>query len=241
MRILITNDDGIRGEGLAALATWARKLGEVDVVAPKFEQSAKSHGIEIHKPFEAKAVEYLPGINAYAVDSTPADCVRFASLGMNRQYDLVLSGINKGLNIGRDIVYSGTVSAIFEAACLDTKAIAFSTDPTTFDSAISHLDEVYELMTRHDMLEQNDLWNVNIPLDVKGIRITRQGGPYYSDEFHPIGNDLHRPVGKSIYVDHHDYAIDTDATLHNYISITPLTLERTNLHAFRHLASLNEM
>ena len=238
MRILITNDDGIQGPGLKALALWARKLGDVTVCAPKFEQSAKSHAIEIHKPFEAKQVDYLPGITAYTVDSTPADCVRFAILGMHQQYDLVLSGINKGLNIGRDIMYSGTVSAIMEAACLDTKAIAFSTDPSSFDTAVSQLDPIYDLICRYDMLALNDLYNINIPLHVKGIQITRQGGPYYSDDFHPIGDDMHRPVGHSIYVDHHDYCIDTDATLHDYISITPLTLERTNLSAFDTLSRL---
>ena len=239
MRILITNDDGIHGEGLKALAIWAQKLGEVTVIAPKVEQSAKSHSIEIHKPFEVKKVDFLPGIPAYTVDSSPADCVRYAILGMGETYDLVLSGINRGLNIGRDIIYSGTVSAVVEAAYLGTKAIAFSTEPESFDSAIAHLDEVYELMMQHGMLEKHCLYNVNIPLKVKGIRITRQGGPYFSDQFHPIGDDMYRPVGGSIYVDHHDYSIDTDATLHDYISITPLTLDRTNLSVFKALAELN--
>lgn len=239
MRILITNDDGIHGEGLKALASWAQKLGEVTVIAPKVEQSAKSHSIEIHKPFEVKKVDFLPGIPAYTVDSAPADCVRYAILGMGETYDLVLSGVNRGLNIGRDIIYSGTVSAVVEAAYLGTKAIAFSTDPESFDSAIAHLDEVYEFLMQHQMLEAHCLYNINIPLHVQGIRITRQGGPYFSDQFHPIGDDLYRPVGGSIYVDHHDYSIDTDATLHDYISITPLTLDRTNLAVFESLVGLN--
>ena len=81
MRILITNDDGIQGEGLLHLTRWAMKLGEVVVAAPKVEQSAKSHTIEIHKNFEAKQVDYLPGVTAWAVDSSPADCVRFMVLG----------------------------------------------------------------------------------------------------------------------------------------------------------------
>ena len=238
MRILITNDDGIQGPGLQLLALWARKLGEVTVCAPKVEQSAKSHAIEIHKPFEAKMVPYLPGITAYTVDSTPADCIRYMVLGLHQQYDLVFSGINKGLNIGRDIMYSGTVSAIMEAAALGIPAIAFSTDPNSFDTAAAYLDPIHQLMEEHRMLQLNSLYNINIPLHVKGIRITRQGGPYYSDEFHPIGDDLYRPHGHSIYEDHHDYSIDTDATLHDYISITPLTLERTNLSVFSHLSSL---
>ena len=123
MRILITNDDGIEGEGLRHLVNWARRLGEVVVAAPKVEQSAKSHTIEIHKSFEAKKVEYLPGVTAYAVDSSPADCVRLLVLGLEEHFDLVLSGINRGLNVGCDIIYSGTVGAIFEALFLCASVI----------------------------------------------------------------------------------------------------------------------
>ena len=237
MRILITNDDGIQGEGLKILTVWAKRFGEVTVCAPKVEQSAKSHAIEIHKPFEAKQVSYMEGVTAYSVDSTPADCIRYAVLGRHEHFDLCFSGINKGLNIGRDIMYSGTVSAIMEAAALGIPAIAFSTDPSSFETAVSYLDTIHDLMEKHGMLKMNPLYNVNIPLNVKGIQITRQGGPYYSDDFHPIGDDLFRPHGHSIYEDHHDYTIDTDATLHDYISITPLTLERTNLSVFHELCA----
>ena len=100
MRILITNDDAMYAPQLVPLIRWWQKHGQVTVVVPKFEQSGKSHGIEIHKSFEAKQVTLAEGITAWAVDSTPADCVRFALLGLNQQYDLVVSGINKGLNIG---------------------------------------------------------------------------------------------------------------------------------------------
>ncbi len=239
MRILITNDDGIHGKGLMELTKWACRLGEVTVVAPAVEQSAKSHSIEIHKPFAARKVDFFPGVSAWTVDSSPADCVRFAIIGLDQKFDLVFSGINKGLNIGRDIIYSGTVSAICEAACLGVPGIAFSTDPASFDSAVLHLDPIWKMITDNNMLSLNNLYNINIPLCVKGIRITRQGGPYFSDQFQPLGDDLYRPVGSSIYVDHHDYSIDTDATLHDYISITPLTLERTDMPTFQQLSSLN--
>ena len=111
MRICITNDDGIHSEGLLRLVQWAQKLGEVHVYAPKVEQSAKSHAVEIHKPFEAKPAQVPGAVTAWAVDSTPADCVRFAVLGRHERFDLVISGINRGLNIGQDIMYSGTCSA----------------------------------------------------------------------------------------------------------------------------------
>ena len=135
MRILITNDDGIQGEGLLHLVKWAQKLGEVVVAAPKVEQSAKSHSIQIHECFEVKKVDYLPGVTAYSVDSAPADCVRILTLGMHEKFDLVLSGINRGLNVGSDIMYSGTVAAVFEASNLGMKAIAVSTEPCSISTA----------------------------------------------------------------------------------------------------------
>ena len=106
MKILLTNDDGIGAKGISVLANWAKRLGEVTVIAPKSEQSGKSHGINIHSEMEIKAVDFPGAARAFAVDSTPADCVRFALLGLGEKFDLVLSGINCGLNIGTDIVYS---------------------------------------------------------------------------------------------------------------------------------------
>ena len=235
MRILITNDDGIGAEQLLPLIKWCRKLGEVTTVVPKFEQSGKSHGIEIHKPFEAKLLELEPGITAWAVDSTPADCVRFAVLGLKLEFDLVISGVNRGLNIGTDMMYSGTVGAACEAVNLGLQAIALSTPPKFYDRATEHLDWVFDFVQEHHLLSLNNIYNINIPGDPKGIRITHQGGPYYSDDFHPIGDDLYRPTGKAIWQDRQDDTLDTDATLHGYISITPLTVDKTNHAVYRKL------
>ena len=240
MRILITNDDGINASGLLPLAQWAQKLGQVTVIAPKYEQSGKSHGIEIHKAFEVKKVDFAPGIDAYALDSTPADCIRFAILGMKEQYDLVISGINRGLNIGRDIIYSGTVGAIFEANALGVPALAFSTSPSYYDQAIGHLDEIYDFICRNDLMEKSDLYNINIPDNPVGFRITRQGGPYYSDEFAPLENDMHMPCGKDVFAPSNTRDLDTDAVLvHHLISISPLTIDRTNHEVFCQLQELN--
>ena len=112
MKILLTNDDGIDAEGLRVVADWAKNLGHVTVCAPKVQQSGKSHAINIYTPFEIKKVDYEGADEAYAVDSSPADCVRFGTIGLGRHYDLVLSGVNKGLNMGEDIMYSGTAGAI---------------------------------------------------------------------------------------------------------------------------------
>ena len=240
MRILITNDDGIHGEGLRHLVTWAQRLGEVVVAAPKEEQSAKSHTIEIHKCFEAKQVDYLPGVIAYAVDSSPADCVRFMLLGRKEKFDLVLSGINKGLNLGADIMYSGTVAAVFEAAALGTKAIAVSTAPKSIHTAWEHLDRVWEYFLRHDLLGKHDLYNVNIPAQAGAIRITRQGGPYYSDDFLPQENDLYLPKGKPVY-EPSCHELDTDTVLtHGEISVMPLSIQRVDMPVYESLKNLNE-
>ena len=235
MRILVTNDDGIGASQLPALVKWCQKLGEVTVVAPKFEQSGKSHGIEIHKPFEAKKVDLVPGVTAWSVDSTPADCVRFAVLGMGMEFDLVISGINRGLNIGADIMYSGTVSAVCEAVNLGIKAIAFSTAPKYYEQAVTQLDLAYGYIQEKGLLEMGNIYNVNIPGEPKGIRITRQGGPYYSDDFLPEENDMYRPHGKDVWEDRQDDTLDTDATLHGYLTITPLTVNKTDMELFRRL------
>lgn len=239
MRILITNDDSISSPVLSDLVTWAQKLGEVTVVVPKYEQSGKSHSIELHKPFEVLPCDKFPGVTAYTVDSSPADCVRYAILGLHNSFDLVISGINRGLNIGTDILYSGTVSAAFEAVCLGCKALALSCPPDGFDSALAHLDEVWTLLEQHELWAKNDLYNVNFPLTVKGVRFTRQGGAYYSNEFMPVGDHLFHPVGVCVYEESQDYSVDTDAVLHDYISISPLIPARTNLPLFEELSRLN--
>ena len=235
MRILVTNDDGVYASQLLPLIRWCRKLGEVTTVVPKVEQSGKSHGIEIHKPFEAKQVELAPGITAWAVDSTPADCVRFAVLGLGLQFDLVISGVNRGLNIGSDAMYSGTVGAACEAVNLGIQAIALSTPPKYYDHATDHLDRIFDYVRERALLSLNDIYNINIPADPGGIRITRQGGPYYSDDFPAIGGDLYRPTGKPIWEDRNDDTLDTDATMHGYITITPLTIDKTNYEVYRKL------
>ena len=241
MRILITNDDGINAAGLLPFAQWAQRFGEVTVFAPKVEQSGKSHGIEIHKAFEVKKVDFAPGITAYAVDSTPADCVRIAILGMKMEFDLVISGINKGLNIGQDIIYSGTAGAIFEANALGVPAIAFSTSPTYYDRAPRHLDEIYDYICRNQLLQKCSLYNVNIPDDPVGYRITRQGGMYYSDNFGRLENDMFLPQGIDVFKSSNNMELDTDAVLvGHYISISPLTLDRTNSKVYDSLQNLNK-
>lgn len=240
MRILITNDDGIFAPGVLPLVQWAKTKGEVVVAAPKYEQSAKSHGIEIHKSFEAKQIDLLDGVTAWAVDSTPADCVRLAVLGLHLQFDLVISGINRGLNIGRDIMYSGTVSAVFEAGNLGLNAMAVSTTPDYYKDAAQEMDQIWDYFVKHDLFAKNSMYNVNIPTGGSNtFRITRQGGNYYSDDFRPEENDMYMPCGKDVFTACASKELDTDAVLvDQVVSVMPLTLDRTDLNLFHSLKAL---
>ena len=175
MKILITNDDGIQAAGLIPLVKWATKLGQVTVAAPKVEQSGKSHSFEIRNPFEVKQVQLAPDVTIWSVDSTPADCVRIAVLGMKMEFDLVISGINRGLNIGSDIMYSGTVAAASEGVNLGIPSVAISTTWANYPTATEKLDEILAYFREHDLFSIHTLYNVNIPTETKGIRITHQG------------------------------------------------------------------
>lgn len=241
MRILIVNDDGVNAAQLPALIKWCGQLGEVTVFVPKEEQSGKSHSFEIKRPIEVKEVELEPGITVWTVDSTPADCVRLAVLGLHKEFDLVISGVNRGYNLGADTMYSGTVAAASEAVNLGMKAVALSTPFDYYDHATDHLDRVLSFFQDHALLETHGFYNVNIPAHPKGIRITRLGGAYYSDDFPPIGDDLYRPQGKPVWTDSGDLSLDTDATLgQGYISITPMTIDKTCRRMYERLAGLEE-
>ena len=239
MRILVTNDDGINSPSLHKLAVWAKnRFGEVVVCAPKVEQSGKSQAIDIIHAIEVKRVDFEDGIEAYAVDSTPADCVRFGIVGLHNKYDLVISGINRGYNMGKDIIYSGTVGAIFEAYGQGYKAMAISTDYTSFDTAVANLDLVYNYIMDNKLFDICDLYNVNIPTEVKGsILITRQGKACYSDEFVLADADkcLYKQQGEFVPECCDDLCFDTNAIAAGYISITPMTTERTDLKVYEKL------
>ncbi len=240
MRILIVNDDGIASPALANLAAFAGSIGnDVTVAAPLYEQSGKSQAIHFSREIEIKKVDFAGGLPAYSVDSTPADCVRFGTVGLGNQYDLILSGINRGYNLGDDIVYSGTIGAIFEGARMDIMGIAFSADPDTFDKVHVHLPTIFDFFEKHKLLSHHCLYNVNIPPVVKGIRITRQGGVYFSDEFVHCGGDMYRQEGGIVVNEKPDLDTDIDAVNAGYISITPLSVKRTDMETFEELKHLN--
>ena len=236
MRILITNDDGIDAVGIKMMASFAKTLGEVTVVAPKVEQSGKSHAIDFMRRIEIKPVELMEGVEAYSMDSTPADCVRFGVLGLKRDYDLVISGINRGVNVGVDLVYSGTVGAIFEAGRLGIPGVALSAFFDGQAEAEKYFTDVFKYIEDNKLFDVCPLYNINIPKEAKGIKITYQGSPYFSDNFVRVEGDIFEQVGAYIKdVCPTDTNRDTVALHEGYISITPLLTTRTDFDAYKRL------
>ena len=235
MKILITNDDGIYAEGIKVLASWAKKLGDVTVVAPRMQQSAGSQSINIHTPFAVRPAEWMEGVTAYAIDSSPADCIRIAEAYLKEPFDLVLSGINRGFNVGWDIVYSATCGAIFEAAYSGWPAIAFSTWPEDTLTAAASLDRIYDYIQKNGLLRRCPLLNINIPPEGKEILWTRQAGPYYRDRYRELGDQMVQAEGYSVYKGSFNPELDLDAVMNGHISISPLTVCRTDLIAYEEI------
>ncbi len=230
MKILLTNDDGIEAEGLKYLVDFAKTLGEVCVFAPKVQQSAKSHSIEIHGGYEVKRSDLFGDVEAYSVDSTPADCVRVAILGMKKKFDLVISGVNNGPNLGGDIHYSGTVAACFEGAMLGVKSLAFSAAFHSFGNAVKNLGRTYDEIVRLGLFERSDIVNVNFPEEGDEILVTRMGPAIYSDTFE-IADGMATPCLVCLYKGTRDLSLDTDAVMTGHISVTPLGYDLTNAAA----------
>ncbi len=241
MKILVTNDDGIDSEGLAVVVQWAVRHGDVWVSAPKTQQSGKSHAITIHSPFTAAQHPLgLGEVTAYAVDSSPADCVRFATLGLKQDFDLIISGVNKGFNLGQDVLYSGTVAAIFESALRSTCGMAISTEYTTFQYAREQLENIYRFFETNRLFDKNVIYNVNVPLQPKGIVVTRQGGAYFSDDWAMVEYGQWIQKGYCVHENKHDLTLDTDATIDGYVTVTPLTVDRSDTKIWQKLSSLKE-
>ncbi|MCK9536001.1 MAG: 5'/3'-nucleotidase SurE [Bacilli bacterium] len=238
MRILVTNDDSVRAEGLKVLANLAAIYGEVLVVAPFEEQSAQSHSINIKNGFRLEQFEIGLKIDTYFCDSTPADCVRAAHYALRKPFDIVLSGINNGFNLGEDITYSGTVAAAVEAAFLGKKTIAFS-------AAVGKTHMTKELFVRiidyfklHHLFDYCDIYNINIPDNPRGIKITRQGKTHFYTEFVNHKN-LWYQKGYHRYYLEKEIPTDVWAINNGFISVTPLTVDRTNYTVFKKFTNLS--
>jgi len=230
MRILISNDDGIYSPGIAALAKVAARFGEVRIVAPDVEQSSMSHAITSSRPLRYKRVR-LGDFEAYRVNGTPADCV---ALGTHhwQHVDLVLSGINLGLNLGNSCWHSGTLAAAKQAALLGVRAIAFSTSMSEnkepdFGKLDPYVAKVIDILLKENTMP---LVNVNLPAKPKGIRWTRQSVRHYDGKVAPSKDPMGRPIFwfTIIPLEGAEEGTDRWAVEHNWVSITPLRLDLTD-------------
>jgi len=239
MRILLTNDDGILAPGLKALERLTRELSnDVWVVAPETEQSAASHSLTLHRPLRLRRIS----ARRWAVNGTPADCIYLAihKVLRGKRPDLLLSGVNRGSNIGEDVTYSGTIAAAMEATLLRVPSIALSQYYVDGERIKWETSHIWGVKTVRALLKEgwpkNVLINVNFPDrpagKVKGILAGQQGE-------HGVFDALEEridPRGRTYYWVGQDHVEDirgasgTDlrAVNEGYVSITPLHLNLTH-------------
>lgn len=238
MRILLTNDDGIKAEGIYALAKELEKEHELIIVAPEIQKSAQSHAVTISQPLVVKEVE-LDGLKskAYSISGTPADCVRAGlEVLIEEPVDFVFSGINMGLNSGMDVLYSGTVSAAIEANIYGIPSIAVSAEylngSVNLEVAAKYAREIFN-KTKEQLEDSKIVLNINTPHremeDIKGIKVCKIGGPIY--DYYVVGeNENKEKVIKLNGRKDTDPDKDTDRFYlkEGYVTITPLHYDLTN-------------
>lgn len=241
MNILLTNDDGIYAQGLWAVYRQLSRKHEIQVVAPDRERSAVGHAITLNEPLRSKKIEINNEFQGVAVSGTPVDCIK---LGVREildiKPDLVISGINPGINVGTNINYSGTVAAAREAALYGIPAIAVSIQghaPALYAAAARAVEVVADFVFEKG-LPFGTVLNVNIPdlpvEEIAGVKISRQGIAVFTDYFDKRVDPRNRTYywqGSDLQntFDHPD--MDGAVLQENYISITPIKCDMTDYMA----------
>jgi 5'-nucleotidase len=226
VRILVTNDDGYRSDGIRALVQALRDVGEVTTVAPVLEASAVGHALTLRHPLRLESIED----HVFAVDGTPTDCVNIAATHVFKGLpDLVVSGINKGWNLGDDITYSGTVAGALEGALLGIPSIAVSLRQTRGEYDFSYAARAAAVMADAILrrpLPARTFLNINVPKgQPKGYRVTVQAKRNHVTSV----SERHDPKGRAYYWieegqndwEPHDRS-DYQAVRDGYVSVTPL-------------------
>lgn len=241
MLILVTNDDGVRSLGLRSLALALSELGEVVVVAPDRNRSAVGHALTLEHPLRAEEIK--PAV--FAVDGTPTDCVNLGCHGLlPRKPDLVVSGINRGSNMGDDISYSGTVCAALEATLMGLPAFAISLDTDHFIEqdlafAANFAKKLAETILKNGLPSETFL-NVNIPSgSCSGVQLTRQGKRRYGESIvskqDPRGRKYYWIGGSGVGFEDIPGS-DCNALQQGLISVTPLRTNMTNEKTYTEMA-----
>ena len=241
MKILVSNDDGIFSPGIAALANALAKMGEVIVCAPEREQSAVSRSVTMYRPLRLEKVEVfgMP-FPSYTVDGTPTDCVKLAlDKLLQGKPDLVVSGINRGANLGSDVLFSGTVAAAMEGAMQGIRAVAVSLEGRrdwNFERA-AKLALIAIEAAKDCPLPFGTLMNVNVPdFTPKGYKLTPMGvldyGESYVERADPRGRRYYWLSGKKKPAQ--EQADTDDAWLERgYVTITPVKFDMTDYDLLR--------
>ncbi len=234
MKILLVNDDSINSPYLKELARLLKSEDhEVMVVAPKYQQSAKSHALTLGQPMLLEEYpDIVTGVKTYSLDASPASCTKFAYVHLDYDFDLVVSGCNNGLNMGDDIIYSGTVAGASEAAFFGKKGLAVSVEVGQMEALTNNFLEAFNIIIKSEIFKISTTLNINIPLNPKGLKITHQGVNTFDTEFIRKEEGFYA-AGKSLYgVLENKESCDLDAYYDGYISVTPITVDRTDYNVF---------
>lgn len=242
LKVLISNDDGIHATGIQTLAQKLAPHYEVYVVAPDRERSATGHALTLHKPIRIEEVEMkFPVKKAYAVGGTPSDCVKLAvnALLKDVKFDVVVSGINHGPNLGSDVLYSGTVSAALEGAIQGVPSIAVSL-VNGFEKMADFThgaDFIVDFLPRAMAagVPSKSILNINIPAvslhNMAGVKITELGTRMYSDSYErrtdPRGGVYYWLAGEVIDTTEAETS-DVEAIRNNMVAVSPIHYNLTN-------------
>jgi 5'-nucleotidase len=236
--ILISNDDGIRAPGIVALYDALRDIADVVVVAPDYEQSGVGQGITLHRPLRIRN----PQENWYAIDGTPADCVIVATRHiLKRKPDWVISGFNRGANLGQDTLYSGTVAAAMEGlvAGISSMAVSLVLKPGDHEN-YEGCQKIVAALIKSPILKESSggtVLNVNVPCvnfaEIKGFAITRLGWRIYDDRLmervDPRGNKYYWIGGGGVEHAQTDGTTDCEKVKDLYVSLTALHTDHAKI------------
>ncbi len=237
--LLITNDDGINAPGLYSLWRSLKDRFDLTIVAPAHEQSGAGLSITIKRPIHVKKIPWEEGTDAYSVDGTPADCVKLAMHTLlSRKPDCVVSGINKGTNSGRNILYSGTVAGVIEASMHGIQGIAFSCHDfyaPNYERAEAFIYPLVEYVLQYPF-PKGTLLNVTIPDHegtIQGVRLAKQGVGYWKESpeacLHPEGYSYYWLGGKWKGYEE-DEKSDVDLVERGYLTAVPLCFQQLTDH-----------
>ncbi len=250
MKVLITNDDGINARGILALAKEISKKHEVTVVAPREQKSASSHSISIHNPIRIREEKLDESFKSYSLVGTPADCTQAGLSLLCKDIDLVISGINRGLNCGTDVLYSGTVSAAVEGAIYNVPSIAISMEvdweryDEDYTKAAKWISKVVDIAEKN-YLRNDVVLNVNVPNlneeEIKGIKVCKLGKSTYNNSYVLLEEDddmVYEIKGTRNHICEDDS--DLYFLSEGYVTITPLHFDFTNFKIMNEVKKIFE-